>query len=171
MHPLHLIDRIHTQPDHLPTGAQPFSITSILKNKPQSWASGWWNAATDGFLMLAWTFGVKEWNEPNGRRLAALPTVGRDRGMSFSAEHVKQNKIFTPACQTGQKEKCRPRRYCYVFFRVLSHFLGIWWKNMRFQWWCALSVIRFHTTCTVIGFLLALKTTCVGRTAGDYTTG
>lgn len=60
-----------------------------------------------------------------------------------------------------------------VFLRVVA-FSGDLVKKKKkkgFQCWCALSAIRFHTTCTVIGFLLVLKTTCVGGTAGDYTAG
>lgn len=61
---------------------------SILK-EPLAGASGWLNMATDGFLMLAWTFGVKEWNEPNWNRPAILPSAGIVREIISTGEHVK----------------------------------------------------------------------------------
>lgn len=70
----------------------PLFPASILK-EPLAGVSGWLNMATDGFLMLAWTFGVKEWNEPNWNGAAKLPSAGIVREIISTGEDVKLTPI------------------------------------------------------------------------------
>lgn len=125
------------------------STASIVKG-PQAGDSAWPNTATDGFLMLAWTLGVKERNEPNWNRPAMLPSAGIAREIISTGEHVKPTPFwfFTHGCQRRWKSSvgcCISGGFC----RGKTH------EKNSFQW--ALTVIRFYATCTITGLLLVLK--------------
>lgn len=87
------------------------STASIVKG-PQAGASAWPNTATDGFLMLAWTLGVKERNEPNWNRPAMLPSAGIAREIISTGEHVKPTPFwfFTHGCQ----RRCKSSVGCCI---------------------------------------------------------
>lgn len=108
------IDQIHAQTYDATVS---LSTASIVKG-PQAGASAWPHTATDGFLMLAWTLGVKEANEPNWNRPAMLPSAGIAREINSTGEHVQRTAFgfFTHDCRRRWKSSvgcCISGGFCF----------------------------------------------------------